>query len=808
MKSSINQSPNPELFPLDLFNKLGFDQILEWTSAECQTEGGREFLLNTQFLNNEDLIRSLLKQTSEFQQVISFDQGFPDENLPHIPTFLNRALIDGAYLDEDQFFSVLRILKYFNQVIGFFSRKEEQYPELSNLLVGRVPDKQLVDQIQKIIDERGNIRPNASPELMKIRERLLRTQTMARKSLETIYRNAKNMGWVGDGQVSVRDGRLVIPLLAEHKRKIKGFIHDESATGQTVYLEPAEILDLNNEVRNSELAQSREIRNILIGLTTTLRPHVRYIENCYAIISELDFIRAKARFANKIQAISPIISNSQSLLLKGAVHPVLYLNHKKAGKSIVPLDLILNRENHILVISGPNAGGKSVCLKTVGLLQLMFQSGFLIPVKEGTQLPVFSSLFVDIGDAQSIENDLSTYSSHLSYMKHFVENAYDDTLFLIDEFGTGTDPHYGGPIAESILEHLRKKSAYGIVNTHYSNLKVYATNTQGIVNGAMGFDAETLSPQYKLSMGAPGSSFAFEIARKIGLSSKILDEAIKKVGAQDRNMDDVLLEINKERQELEQMRKLMEMKDQMLAELMEKTRLKEEELTLKKAKILEDARLKAKELLSDVNRKIENTIQEIKHNQAQKTVTKELRQALEDFKTEVLLEVPQTTSPKEKKQKPVFVSVAIVPGLLVQKEGHGSVGKVVEIKKQQALVEIGDLKMWMPLSSLHPALASNKPKATSNYQSGVNYVSETVLDFNPNLDLRGMRTDEAMQEMERFIDRALVAGYSDLRILHGKGDGILRKFIRNYLNKIQAVEKVENDHADRGGDGISIVKLR
>ncbi len=796
-------------YPAGLAQKLEFDQVKQLLAGYCVSEVAREKAIVLQPVADFNRLNKRLNEAWEMFQLERFDQSMPDEAIPSVMGFLHLARIEGHFFDEEQCFSLFKILAYSKRLISFFDSRKENYPFLYAISAEVAPANEAFKLIEQIIDKNGKVKPNASKELGDISSDLNKLQLETRRKLDTIFRQAKTNGWAAETGVTVREGRLVIPILAEHKRKIKGFVHDESSTGQTVYLEPAELLEHNNDIRNLELALRREIRRILIRLTADLVPHLGDIQASHHLAAEFDFIRATARLATRFPHVArPALKNEPGIHFKQAFHPLLYFHHQSLGKKVVPLNLTLSREKHILVVSGPNAGGKSVTLKTVGLLQLMGQSGLLLPIAEGSSLGIFNRLMVDLGDEQSIENDLSTYSSHLTNMRAFTEQADESTLFLIDEFGTGTDPALGGPIAEAILERLHQQAAFGVVNTHYSNLKLLATKLSGIVNGAMGFDTQTLEPRYELSVGKPGSSFAFEIARKIGLASEIIEAAQSRIGINQQDVESLLVELSKEKAELEQLKLLLAAKDQLLEDLLSRTESREAELKAQKKKILDQAREEATALISKANRTIENTIREIKEAGADKEKTKQLRLGVEELKQEI--EQQNRRDKKEQtppKQQEEGVQVLKVGGSARIKDSQ-SIGLVLAINKNDVEMAVGELRMLVKRNRLEPVSQAEARRTLRSAGSGVQVVAEAIASFSPKLDLRGFRGQEALQELDRFLDKAVMAGYNRLELLHGKGDGILRKLIRDHLRRQKFVAHFESEHADRGGDGITLVELK
>ena len=535
------------LYPLNSTEKLGFSEIKELIKAHCLSDMGRQMVDRIQVMNNYDQVLKFLNQAAEFKNILQNDEALPIHHFFDIKSLANKAKIEGTFLTEEEFYQVQASLTTVFAVIGYFNEREGQYPNLEALFEHLPIERAIVKKIDAVIDQKGKIRPNASRELADITSSIAKAENEARRKIDQIFKNASSNGWTADGSLTIRDGHLCIPLLAENKRKLKGFIHDESSSGQTVYIEPEEVFSLNNTIRDLEFERRREIVRILTVLTDELRPYVPLLLSYHGLLTKMDFVRAKALFAIDIDAAMPVVVNEARIRLQNARHPLLFLSFKAEKKTVVSLNVSIDEETRIVVVSGPNAGGKSVCMKTVGLLQMMAQAGLLIPADDVSTIGVFKQIFVDIGDDQSIESDLSTYSAHLSKMKNFVEMANGKTLILIDEFGTGTDPQFGGPIAEAVLETLNYKKVKGVVTTHYSNLKVFAGNTPGIENASMLFDNVEMRPLYMLEVGKPGSSYAFEIAQKIGLPKQVLDLAKNKIGVSQKKVDTLLVDLELEK---------------------------------------------------------------------------------------------------------------------------------------------------------------------------------------------------------------------------------------------------------------------
>lgn len=801
------------LYPNTLEQKLGFDKLRERLKEACISPLGQNFVEKIKFSENFGLVEKLVSQTAEMQKIMQIGENFPSQNYIDATSYLKRAAIEGMLLTQAEFSDIKVSLLTIRLCLRFFENEEpEAYPILGEYAKTIRVDKAITDAIDRIIDDRGQIRDSASSELSRIRKRLISEQAGIRKKLDTILKSARSSGWIADDvSLTVRNGRMVIPVAAEHKRKLRGFIHDESATGQTVFIEPTDVFESNNEIRELEYEERREINRILLELTAQLRPFVPDLQKAYGFLGLMDFLRAKAKLAAEMGAINPPFLNKQFINWRDARHPLLHLSFQKQGKKVVPLNIELEEKRRILIVSGPNAGGKSVSLKTVGLIQYMFQCGLLVPVAEGSTMGFFQNIFIDIGDEQSLENDLSTYSSHLTNMRHFLAMANRRTLFLIDEFGTGTEPGLGGAIAEAILENLTKSGAYGVINTHYTNLKVLADKTEGLVNGAMRFDGEHLEPLYQLEIGRPGSSFAFEIASKIGLPNAVVDRAKEKLGTQQVNFEKLLKELDIERRVFSEKNIEVGIKERKLAkQLADYTSLKEN-LENNEKKIVNEAKQKAKTLISDANQLIENTIREIKENKAEKEKTKTVRVELEKFgKKNLELEQVVETAPAEEIFEPE--SGDIVPGSYVRIAGQTAIGEVIGLRGKDAEVRIGDLKSTIKLNRLEKVSnktyrAATGEKKLKTSAKGVD-LNERMLNFSFNLDMRGKRGEEALGLVDQFMDNAIMLGYDELRIVHGKGDGILRTLVRNHLRGYSQVSGMQDEHPDRGGAGVTIVKLK
>ena len=643
-------------FPSNFEQKLGFDVIRQILNDYCLSPLGRVWVMKMAFSADASEIHTFLLQTAELKTILQFEEQFPAQDYYNLIPELLRIRIPGTYMETDQLSELKLSVSTISALLGFLAEREEKFPALyllacdagefgtgSSLLTTTPLLNYIITQVERILDDKSEVRDSASPELNRIRKEKSRLQASVESKILQSFKMARLNGWTpDDAEVTIRNGRLVIPMINTHKRKIQGFVHDESATGHTVYVEPSEIFETNNEIRELNYAERREIVRILIEFAGIIRPEIDMLVHAYHFLGKIDFIRAKARFAISINGTNPIhhpLSGShepRTFSWHQAIHPLLFLSHQKQKKEVTPLDINLNPNQRILIISGPNAGGKSVCLKTVGLLQYMFQCGLLPPVREDSEFCIFHKIFIDIGDEQSIDNDLSTYSSKLINLKYFIEHIDDRSLFLIDEMGTGTDPSLGGAIAEATLESLNAKSAMGVVTTHYSNLKLLAAREQGIVNGAMLYDLKKLKPLFQLKIGKPGSSFALEIAQEIGFPENVLKKAKLKTGKSQLDFDRELQNLEVEKQEINQKNTELKVADEFLAELITKYEKLTADLESRKKEIIEKARQEASQLLDNSNKIIEKTIKEIRESQAEKLRTKEIRAELSEIKEKLL----------------------------------------------------------------------------------------------------------------------------------------------------------------------------
>jgi len=790
------------IYPENIETKLGFDQIRELLKKYCLSDLGVSFVKKLQFLTDKRLIEKHLFQTDDFRKILTSRDSFPSSNYINTSASLERIKVEGTYLAESEMFDLGLALQTIIDCVKFFQLKGESYPHLHRLSSTVDFDTSIQRSITSKFQETGILRDNASRELSRIRSDINKLDQKLRKVVHSILQKAREDGMAPkDGSVSVRDGRLVLPVLAENKRKIKGVVQDESATGQTVFIEPTEAIEVNNEISDLRYRERREIINILTELSAEVRPNIPALLNANKFLGTIDFIRAKAKLSINLDASLPAISDKNQLTLDKAKHPLLYLHHKQIGKEVVPLEIQLNPQQRILIISGPNAGGKSVSLKTVGLLQYMFQCGLLIPASEASEMMVFQDLFIDIGDEQSIENDLSTYSSHLKNLQHFLANAGKRSLFLIDEFGTGTEPQFGGAIAEVVLFQLNQLKSFGVVTTHYSNLKKMAENSDGIENAAMKFDMQKLRPLYQLEIGKPGSSFALEIAKSIGFSPELINRAKEIAGHSLVNFDTLVNELESEKGQYKAKLEQMTKREKWLENEIQDYKDLKGDIEDRQKTIIASARREAENLISQTNKKIEKTIREIRETNADKEKTREARKGLQTHLSQIKQkEKVEKTEVKSVKTPSVGDSVKLI--------GQDSTGEVLKIKGKKAEVLTGSIKSLVDLSKLE-VLGKSEGKSYNRIAQvkGINYLQRAV-DFSTNLDLRGKRAEEAVSCLDPFLDEALLLGKTELRIIHGKGDGILRQVIRNYLRGYDYIEGIKDEHVEQGGAGVSVITLK
>lgn len=778
-------------YPQNIEQKIDFQVIRDSLKGCCTSSLGRERVEQMQWLTHYPEIQSLLHRLREMMAILTDPTlNFPKGEIYDLREALSRIRIEGLFLDENDLFSLSKMLSYSAQLERFFATLDKtKYPILSSSLITSSPSN-LITLIDRVLDRYGKMRDNASPELARIRKEIAASQGSVSRALNAILRQAQAEGILEkDATPTMREGRLVLPVPPAYKRKIGGIVHDESATGKTVFIEPQQVVEANNRIRELEGEERRERIRILMAITAEIRPEIPAIIATEDYLAEVDFLCAKALFALDIHAIVPEVNNHTHIQWREAYHPVLLLNFRRLGKTVVPLTLTLDKKQRILVISGPNAGGKSVCLKTVALLQYMLQCGLAVPMHESSQMGIFSRLMLDIGDEQSIEDDLSTYSSHLRNMKFFVRNANRHTLLLIDEFGTGTEPLIGGAIAEAVLTHLNEQHAFGVITTHYGNLKHLAERTEGIINGAMLYDRGQLKPLFQLSIGQAGSSFAIEIARQIGLPETIIQRATDIVGEEHIDYDKQLQDIARDKRYWENKRQNIRQREKHLEE---KIAHYEEQLASIKAKkraILEEANAEAADILRKSNATIERTIREIKEAKAEKKATQAARQKVETLKTKVESKTSKSAT-------------------------SSNSNSTANSKQNKVLRDLRDLKLLTSNpAKLIQETNSTKPKMVSS--NVADELRAKKLSFKRELDIRGLRVDEALEVLIAYVDDALMVNAEQVSILHGTGTGALKQVVRDYLaDRQKSMRRLKSGDIsfhdgdpDRGGAGITVIEL-
>ena len=837
------------IYPQNFETRIEFDAIRRMLKEQCLCQLGRERVDEMHFLTDYDAIDTRLNEVVEFMLMMQVEGNFPTDSYYDVREPLQRIRIEGMYMGAEELFSLRRSLDTIGRILSILHKQggdsadgedNPLYPSL-RALAGEVEAfPAIIRGIDAIIDKFGAVKDSASPSLARIRGELVRTSGSISRTLNSILRRAQADGLVEkDAAPTMRDGRLVIPVAPALKRKMGGIVHDESASGKTVFIEPAEVVEANNRIRELEAEEKREIIAILSAFSAELRPLVPQLLLSYDFMGEMDFIRAKAEFAVHINAVKPSLLDRPMMDWGTAYHPLLELSLRKHGRRMSPLDIELDGERRILLISGPNAGGKSVCLKTAGLLQYMLQCGLLIPVHERSRAGIFQSLFIDIGDQQSIEDDLSTYSSHLLNMKHTLRNCDSKSLILIDEFGGGTEPLIGAAIAEALLKRFNERGSFGIITTHYQNLKHFADSTPGIVNGAMLYDRGEMRPLFQLQIGNPGSSFAVEIARKIGLPEEVISDASQIVGSDYIQSDKYLQDIVRDKRYWESKRKNVHQKEKELDEMLGKVQESTDELKKSRKQILKDAREEAERLLRDANAKIENTIRTIVEAKAEKERTRQARQELSDFSKQLEeiarqkqqmqadREMAKILARQERKKngkkdkgtqqqgkqgeqsgsKPVLHKIE--PGMHVRLMGQQAVGEVMSVNKSGVVVRFGAIKSTVSVERLQPCEAPKEEVRKVSFLTSETQeqLHRKRLEFKSDIDIRGMRGEEAVQAISYFVDDAVVCNVHQLRILHGTGNGILRTMVRQYLSTLPFVRHFHDEHVQFGGAGITIVEL-
>jgi DNA mismatch repair protein MutS2 len=787
-------------YPVDFETKLGFDQIRQKLHAYCLSSLGTELIDELRFHSSAEQILPLLQQNLEFKQIFEKGENFPSNHFINPEEIFKKASLEGNYLDESEFIELVYSTQTILACRDFLNKNKEFYPALFQLTVPVTISKTISQRILSMIDENRTVKDSASQELSRIRKKLRDEQGRLRKLVDHVYRQATEQEWVPEGALpTIREGRLVIPILAEYKRRMKGFILDESATGQTVFMEPTEVLEANNEIRDLEHAQKREVIRILKQLTDEVRVQLPELKTAYQFLAQIDFIRAKAKLSIDLQADLPQLEPTPVLNWRKARHPLLFMS-LKGKREIMPLDIDLNEKERMLLVSGPNAGGKSVCLKTVGLLQYMIQCGLLIPVSPDSVAGIFQDIFIDIGDQQSIENDLSTYSSHLKNMAFFLNHANEKSLILMDELGSGTDPDFGGAIAQTILHSLLDRNVWGVATTHYYNLKLFAGQHAGIRNAAMRFDERNLVPLYLLDIGKPGSSFALEIAQKTGLPKRALDEAQQLVGKELMGFESLVRNLEKEKNELTEKVTNLEKQERELKALLSKYGSLTSELESRKKEIIDKAKLEANSLLRETNKEIEKTIRHIRENQAERKETLKVRKNLQELSKKV------EHQPVKKKSADIET---IQPTDRVRIIGQDSSGVVIAVQGKNATVQFGEMKSTISLSKLEKLTGQQTATdVVKKLQSIGIRLHEKQSRFNSTLDVRGKRVEEVVSILEQYMDDAILLGHGEIKILHGKGEGVLRKVVREQLKKYKQVASFADEHVERGGDGITVVVLK
>ena len=840
------------IYPSNFENKIQFSEIRSLLKGYCLCQLGKDKVDEMAFSGDVAVINTMLRQTREFRRLQEESDDFPLQFFFDMRESVKRIRLEGTHLDENEIFDLRRSLETIAAIVRFLDRGSDEgvydYPTLHELTDGVLTFPEILRRIDQILDKYGKVKDSASPALADIRMQLHKAEGSVSRTLYSILRAAQSEGLVDkDVTPTVRDGRLVVPIAPGLKRKIKGIVHDESSTGKTVFVEPTEVVEANNRIRELEAEERREVVRILVDFTKLVRPYVNEIIYAYLLLAEIDFIRARAEFAVLVGGIEPEVQAAPVIDWISSRHPLLWLALKKQDKPVVPLDITLTRDRHILIISGPNAGGKSVCLKTVGLLQYMLQCGLSVPMSERSTVGVFKNLMIDIGDEQSIENDLSTYSSHLLNMKNMMRQANDGTLLLIDEFGTGTEPQIGGAMAEAVLNQFVKKQAWGVITTHYQNLKHYADSHDGIANGAMLYDRHEMRPLFQLAIGQPGSSFAIEIARKTGIPEEVIKEASEMVGSDYIQSDKYLQDIVRDKRYWENKRQNVHQREKELERTVARYEKEIADLEQSRKDILRKAKEQAEELLKESNKKIENAIREIRESQAEKEETKRIREELNEFKAGVseidakanddliAKKIRQIQERKERhkkhkdekaeRERQAAAKLREAASKAAKKEGRNlevgdsvkirglsTVGKIESMDGKNATVIFGGMRTKMPASRLeYVDMAEAKKEDVAPVFNVSRETRETIdnrkLNFHQDLDVRGMRGDEALNAVMYFIDDACLVGMSRVRILHGKGNGILRQLIRQYLATVPSVTSFRDEHVQFGGAGITVVDI-
>lgn len=800
-----------QLEPKDLYESLEFDKIISLLEKECLGSLGVAAVRQLPIEKDFKRIDRKLKESNEYKRSIEKGDQVPLASYEDISNDLKMLEVLDYVLPEEGLKRINIVLRGMHDIFRFFDgNRKELYPTLFEIIRKLEFAGQLMVAIEKVIDEEGNIRPNASPELLKIHKLTISKHKELDGAFRRVIAKYRDKDWLSDNIESVRNGRRVLSVPSEHKRKIRGIIHDESSTGRTAFIEPEEIIDINNDIFDLQQDYRREIYRILRDLSRELHPYVPTIRSYQKLIVRFDVIQAKAVLASKMRGEMPKLLNRPHLGIQMGFHPLLYLKNKELQKTTVPFDLTLFGANRMLILSGPNAGGKSITMKSVGLLQLMVQAGMLVPVDEISEFGIFKKMFVDIGDQQSLEDDLSTYSSRLRNAKTFLDKADNQTLVLIDEFGSGTDPKIGGAIAEAILKELNDRKVSGVITTHYSNLKIFAFKNKGIVNGSMTFDGETLSPTYEFKVGRPGSSYAFEIAEKSGLSKKVLNYAKHRTGKNEKAVDQLLVDLQREKQELEEKLAAAESREKKLDKLIKNYEGLHRELEFKRKKLKLEIKEQTLQQTAKDNKELERVIRELRENknlEKAKEVAAKVREERQDLVGQVE-NLKDDIYYKPDAIAPTSVASAkkgpIKEGDYVRFKRGGANGTVESIDRKKAIVAVGQMRMTVNVRDLEHA---NAPlEVRTNKSVSVN-TTDSAANFESKIDIRGMRMEEAVQVVEDFMDQALLASATNLRIVHGKGSGILRKVVKKKLREYKAVERIYHPEDRAGGDGVTLVEI-
>ena len=795
------------LEPKDLFEKLEFDKVIELLVRECLGDQGIERIKELRPQTNREQIEERLKEVMEMKRSIEHNDRIPLVAYQNIDSDLQLLAIIDSVLPEDGLRRINTILVTVGAIYKFFSpSRRDTYKTLYEVIRPVNFDPALVKEIERVIDAEGNIRPDASPELARIYKAIQSKMKELDRVFRDVINDYRSKGWLSDSVESFRNGRRVLSVPAEHKRKIRGIIHDESATGRTAFIEPEPVIDINNDIFDLEQQERREIYRILKELSTVLRPYVPQMHQYQEIMVYFDVVQAKARLAVRMKAELPQMLDQPSFEIYEGYHPLLLLKNSQSGKKTIPFDLRLDGNNRILVLSGPNAGGKSITMKSTGLLQLMAQSGLLIPVHKRTQLGIFHNFFADIGDQQSIEDDLSTYSSRLANMRMFLEHADERTLVVIDEFGSGTDPQIGGAIAEAILWELNYRKVFGVITTHYSNLKIFAFKSKGILNGSMVFDKENLAPTYELKVGRPGSSYAFEIAEKSGLGGKVLDYAKNRVGKNEKAVDQLLIDLQREKQEVEEELKGLKDRQEKLDKLMKSYESMQRDLDFRRKRMKLEAKEQDLQKTSQDNKDLEKLVRELREarnlEQAMEAAAKarESKKQLAEQVTQLREEVYYSPESRPKNERPVK------KGDFVKLVAGGATGKVDSIKGDKVIVEVGLMRMTL---NIRDVIFSNPTIDLRQSKSVQSDVIQRSAAFYPRIDIRGVRYEEALKMVEDFMDQALITSSNHLQIVHGKGNGTLRNAVRSKLREYQNVEmEIRHPEPEGGGDGVTLIEFK